>query len=185
MQKKDASGWTQPMATHVTRDCSFHLPNKDSSGSQEPETQLGNIICRYPPCLSQDCSALWGYFTGQSISLPACWCYSCPVPSAAVLLCLPSASDYTSPAHQQRAALELYKQEVTVAGISAERYQRGVLYIITVTDISDTLQSHTWKRSMPEGSFADLCWYNQQQQRRVKSVNTDSSCDALCYLMPQ
>lgn len=120
MQKKDASSWTQwyiwyIMATHVTGECSFHLPNKDSSGNQEAKTQLSNIICRYPPCLSQDCSALQGCFSGQTISSPACWCYSCPVLSAAFLLCLPSASDYTSPAHQQRAALELYKQEVTLA----------------------------------------------------------------------
>jgi len=32
----------------------------------------------------------------------------------------------------------LYKQEVTLAGIRAERYQRGVPYIITVTGIFDT-----------------------------------------------
>lgn len=36
-KKKDTSSWTQLMATHVTGDCSFHLPRKDSSDSQEPK----------------------------------------------------------------------------------------------------------------------------------------------------
>lgn len=74
-----------------------------------------------------------GCFPGQqSIILSVYWYHPCPAPSAALFLCLSSASDHYSPAHLWRIALKLYKQWGTLAGIRGEHYQQGVLWLVTL-----------------------------------------------------
>lgn len=125
-----------------------------------------------------------GCFPGQqSIILSVSWQHPCSSPSAALFLCLPSASDPYSPTHWWRIALKLYKQEATLAGIRDEHYQQGVLWLVTLltslTPHKPKLETITSQKK----PFADPCWRKQRQQKYLQSAHTAHRFDSLYYWM--